>query len=57
MKDNENTEVASLIYFKPGISRERVLQWIAKLEEKGVIQGHATHEYNPEYGAPVWYIP
>jgi len=49
--------IAALIYFKPEISKERVLKWIAQLEEKGVIEGHQTHEYNPSWGSPAWYIP
>lgn len=57
MNKNENVEIASLIWFKPGVDRERILRWIAKLEEKDVIRGHSTQEYNPEHGFPVWYIP
>jgi hypothetical protein len=54
---NETRQIASLIYFKHGVKKERILRWIKALEEKGVIDGAVTQEYNPELGEPVWYIP
>lgn len=55
--EDRPTQIASLIYFKQGVDKERILRWIKALEEKGVIDGSVTQEYCPEFGEPVWYIP
>ena len=54
---SDNKQVASLIYFKDGVEKERVEKWIKKLMEQGHVSSHVTREYNPEHGDPVWYIP
>lgn len=54
---NKEPNVASLIFFKPGVDIERVERWIKALEEKGVIDGSVTKEYDSTYGDPCWYIP
>jgi hypothetical protein len=55
--NDENKVVASLIYFKPGVDKERVERWVQALIDKGFAEGATTHEYNPEFGDPTWYIP
>jgi hypothetical protein len=50
-------KTASLIYFKEGVDKERILRWIKALEEKGVIDDSVTQEYDENHGMPVWYIP
>ena len=58
MKNQPETKlVASLIYFSSDVEKERVLKWIEKLQQQGHVTGHCTHEYNPDFGEPVWYIP
>jgi len=54
---NNSTSVASLIYFSDHVTKERVEQWIAKLQEQGHVYGSVTREYDPSIGEPVWYIP
>lgn len=53
----EPKKIASLIYFKEGVDKERILRWIKALEEKDVIDASITKEYCPLYGSPTWYIP
>jgi transcription initiation factor IIE alpha subunit len=57
MKHDTSKRVASLIYFAPNVSKERVEAWIKKLMEQGHVENHDTHEYNENVGSPVWYIP
>ena len=53
----ENTNIASLIFWKSIEEKERIERWLKKLQDEGHIESHSTHEYNPSYGEPVWYIP
>ena len=55
--DIPQNELASLIYWKSPTDKERVLRWLEKLKEQGYLESHTTHEYNPDMGAPCWYIP
>ncbi len=53
----EQTELASLIFWKSPADKERVLRWLEKLKEQGFLESHTTHEYNAAHGEPCWYIP
>lgn len=54
---NDEKSIASLIYWKDGVEKERIERWLKKLQEQGHLHSHVTHEYTPEYGEPCWYIP
>ncbi len=54
---NDPKKVAALIYFKEGVDIERVLAWVAALEQKGHSEGAVVREYVEAFGAPVWYVP
>ena len=54
---NDAPEVASVIYWEPGVDKERVLRHLKRLMEEGVVKGHDTREYIPAFGAPCFYIP
>lgn len=54
--------VASLIYFPEGITKEEAEEYIRRLnkaleKELGTGVGAITKEYDPDWGSPVWYIP
>ena len=53
----EEKAIASLIYWAPGVERDRVERWLKKLQEQGYIQSETTREYDSSIGEPVWYIP
>ncbi len=55
--NDEQTSIATLIYWKDGVEKERIERWLKKLKEQGFIEGETTNEYNPNYGGHVWYIP
>jgi hypothetical protein len=57
MEDNQNTRVASLIYFADHVQKERAEKWVAKLIEQGHAVAATTREYDATYGDPCWYIP
>lgn len=54
---NDPQSVASLIYFRDGISLGEAERIIRELENKNLIHSHTTREYNEAWGSPVWYIP
>jgi transcription initiation factor IIE alpha subunit len=54
---NEEKSIASLIYWKDGVDKERIERWIQKLQEQDFVLAHVTKEYNPAHGEPCWYIP
>jgi len=49
--------VASLVYFSDNVEKERAVKWLEKLKNQGHIKSHVTHEYDEQFGEPVWYIP
>ncbi len=53
----ENQNVASLIFFADGVTKEQAEKAIQKLVNQGLVVSATTREYNPQYGEPVWYIP
>lgn len=55
--NDEPKAIASLIYWKDGVEKERIERWLNKLKEQGHIQAEVTREYNPSWGEPCWYIP
>lgn len=58
MQDNVTQEqVGALIIFKNGVDKERVLKWVARLQELGVVEGVCVDNFDPAYGSPVWYVP
>jgi len=54
---NEKQSVASLIYWKDGVSKEDADQVIKELQASGMIESNDTREYNEAWGSPCWYIP
>lgn len=58
---NANVGRAALVYFKDDVSTERAakaLRLIADvLETTDMDPGDLVHEYDLDYGHPVWYIP
>jgi hypothetical protein len=54
---NDSPSVASVVYFKDGVTKERVEKWLNKLMEQGYVVGHDTREYQDAFGSPTWYIP
>ena len=36
---------------------DRIQAWLERAAEAGIIQPTTCHEFNPEHGGPVWYIP
>jgi hypothetical protein len=53
----QDTNIASLIYWKNIEDKERILRWLQKLQEEGRIESHTTQTYYAPHGEPVWYIP
>jgi hypothetical protein len=49
--------VAALIYFDESVSLEQADAMLAKLSEQNNVTSIVSGTYNPEWGAPVWYIP
>ena len=49
--------VAAIIYFEDGVPLVRAEKMLEKLADKVAIRSITAGRYNPEYGAPVWYIP
>lgn len=55
--NEEKKAIASLIHWSDGVDKERIERWLKKLQDEGHIQSQETHEYNPSWGSPCWYIP
>lgn len=51
------TEIASLIYWNTGITKKAIERVIQELIRRGMVHSDTTREYNTEIGGPVWYIP
>lgn len=52
----QQVAVGAVIQFK-SIDVERIQAWLDRAAAAGIIEQTTAHEYNPEYGGPVWYIP
>ena len=57
-------KVGAVIEFADGVSKEEAEKALKELVDKGLIdvEGNVekkvhVHEYEPEWGGPVWYIP
>ncbi len=53
----KTTEIASLIYWNNGVTKDEVDTVIRELIRRRLVHSETTREYNPNYGGPVWYIP
>lgn len=58
MNDNyKNDSVASLVYWKPGVSVDEAQRIMNELVDRGLVDCETTREYCSTLGGPVWYIP
>ncbi len=49
--------MAILLVFKPEVDKDRIMAWIKKLDEKGVLELTRGQEFDKEIEFPVLYFP
>jgi transcription initiation factor IIE alpha subunit len=54
---NDTKSVASLVYWRDGVSVEEAQKIMNELVDRGLVQCETTRDYQSEFGSPVWYIP
>ena len=54
---NDSKSVASLIYFRDGITLKEVETVIEELKQRGLITHSKTQDYIDAFGGPVLYFP
>lgn len=53
----KSTSFAAIVYFKQGTTQEQVQEEIEKIKKNKLVSDVFSDGYDPNYGAPVWYIP
>lgn len=48
-------QLGAVVVFKPGVNRALAEAMLATL--RGFIEPVTVHEFDPDEGGPVWYIP